>query len=298
MKQTLHTILIIFLTLLLLSSCQKDESNKDIDSLYRVNQIIEYKDDLPENRTTYSYDNDKIRTIIEYNWSEEKTWIYSKKSEINYPLENEIEIIEFEYIDGLWVVDLEMIHFFQDGHRIKTETHSFNNEESKFLRFDVYTYENEKIKNRTIYYNEIDSSGIYMYSEYFWDDNKAVYGDGYIKDEQTLLHVSRDSVFYENQNIFKFIWYNMLSNKPSSKIHLEYSNNMISNYANYLFSNNSWYEQIDRSYIYNSKGYLIQTNEVHWEKKIQRDFSYEEGLSNLEQIYIESNWPIWSINPY
>lgn len=194
--------------------------------------------------------------------------------------------------------DAKIIHFFQDEHRIKTEWHNLKSVDSKSIRTDIYTYENDKIINRTIYYGGTDSINIYIHNNYFWNEDQALFSDGYTMNGEELLHLSRDSVFYNNENIIKFLLYNIPANRPESKTLIDYTDNKISYYSHHIFSNNTWTDWSTRSYIYNANGYLIQIDELYWETERTYIYSFEEGSGNIEQINKESNWPVWYWNPY
>jgi len=289
-------IILLFIAITMIA-CSKDEPIEDNEPM-RINLLIKYMDDLPQQKTIYNYDNNKIKTIYKYDYSDYELWEYTRKTEFNYPTEKEILVLEFKYLDSTWVEDAKMVHTYEGDKRIKTERHNLKSSGVKSIQTIIYTYENDKIQNKTIYYNGTDSINIYLMASYYWNVDQALFGDGYLMTEQGLIHHRRDSLFYMNGNISKSIYYNIPANKPESKTTIEYLDNTISNYSHYFYLDNTWSEFYNRTYTYNDNLYLIQINDDYGEFEYIKEFNYEKGSGNFEQIQIESNWPKYSIHVY
>ncbi len=147
-------------------------------------------------------------------------------------------------------------------------------------------------------YNGTDSINIYIMVNFFWNEDQALFSDGYLMTEQGLLHHRKDSLFYMNGNISKNIFYNIPANKPESKTIIEYTDNIISNYSHYHYLDNNWSEFYHRTYTYNDNLYLVQINDDYGEYESIKVISYEKGSGNFEKIHIESNWPKYSLHVY
>ncbi len=101
MKQfsNIFRIILLSITILLIACCKDDPI--EIYEPMRINQIIKYMHDLPQQKTIYIYDDNKIKIHI----TSMITQILNcgntqKKQNLTILLENEILILEFKYADS------------------------------------------------------------------------------------------------------------------------------------------------------------------------------------------------------
>jgi len=297
MKQIIYNSHICLLSIaILLTACNKNEPTEDINGPMRIKQSIEYKADLPSNKTIYYYEDNKIKTIFEYTYSDNETWEYTKKTEINYPEVNKIELIEFEYTD-IWNEKIKTLITIENSYRKEVlEYKSINNIWEPSWSWE-YEYNNEKVSKETMYIHIVDSTQKARITEYFWDEEKAFYTNVYIPEYSNFLLHRSDTIFYDGNNDTLHLYYDLLSNNPAQKVAKLYSEKRITSASFYLYSSNTWFEFMTLTYYYNINEKLETENKLYFGVESYFEYSYEQGSGNISILNNVTNWPSLFLYP-
>lgn len=297
MKKIVKLIIIGFFSILfLLSACEKDETDEETNTSSRIKQMIEYKDGSPFMKKVFEYTDEKIILMIEYIYSDSNTWGYSKKSEISYPSENEIKIIEYEY-DNSWIESSKTEITLLNGYRNEVYLYKFENN----IWIPAWTYEyiylENKITKEISYIHGADSAQKALIIDYFWNGDKAFYKNVFIPDYSNFLLARSDTIFYESYNDTLHLIYDLLANKPVEKMKKIFNGDKIDSEIFLNYFNNNWFEFMNLTYTYNSQGKLVKEDKIYWEVESYTEYSYEVGKGNSYILYRITNWPARFVYP-
>ncbi len=258
MKNTLKIFGIFFMSLVLVTSCEKDdEPTKDG---YRIKEVLTQRLDDSDHfyKKTFIYKGDRLVTRKIEDHAYGKTW--KEKTTFAY-LENKISAVTnfTERGSDEWKLHDKKEYILENG-LVKSKIQEYFNGNKNTTKYEY----NGKNLTKIIY-----NDGRYDASIY--DNNRIV---------EYKIFKSDGSLY--GKNIFEYTegklmritssYGNYLSNKSEYK----YSGNKISEETVYNFNNNEWKLEKSTSYKYNNKGLLIE--EVS--NNIKVTYKYERGKGN------------------
>lgn len=241
----LNIPLSLFFLFSFIISCEKDDSTdkEDIKSKFRIKMIMEYENDIPVDKTLYTYENDRIdsvkyytnvftdyifslNTVSTYQYS--GNTIYKKKKTFAGELITDEGEVELEYNGDLLIRYNDVEYTYEEGLLTESNNELQNNR-------CTYEYQNEKLVR---------------ISSYHFDNVELEYIPEY-KTEFTFKDDSIISVRY---------YYNLKNQSwnPANEYKYYYINELLVSREYFIIQYEDVISIYKRSYDYNEKDDLIQ----------------------------------------
>ncbi len=263
MKNTLKFFGILFMSLVLVTSCEEKDDELTRDG-YRIKEIFMKYDVESSSKTTFIYDGNKLITKnkIYYYLNEETS---QQKTTFTY-LDNRIsEVINVAKRESLY----DKKEYVLENGLVKSETKEYSNGNKNTTKYEY----NGKNLTKIIY----NDGG---YDAFIYENGRIVarkkfYDNGLLMRKWTLD--------YTGDKLMKITYYR--GNDVSSKLEYKYSDNKVSEIAHYSFYDNKWELWGQTTNKYNNKGLLIETkhdvigNKFH---SFKTTYKYEVGKGNAK----------------
>jgi len=264
-----------------------DDTPEVIKNTHRVTQYINSYENEERFKVTFSYDGEKVKTIIKYNKNGEK-WISSHKYEFIYSgnnitkttyiktEDNWVKSSKLEYVveNGLMTKDINYI--IKDGNFVKKWKYNYQYSGSNLINWFGYYY------NEATGEIETEIKGDYIYEngyltkyEHYAKDSS---GNWYMNYKRILTYSGDDIIGYNGyalNDINKWIEY--------TKFKYQYSGNNVTRIdEEWWNSQNETWNKYWTEYSYNSNGFLSERKN---NSNVKFVYEYEEGHGNARLFY-------------
>lgn len=271
------------------TSCNKDDEDKQKKNSHRIKQLL-FENDYSNTKEEFSYENERLVSILSSEKNEESIWEESSLMEFEYS--NNLIYTKFsEKIDGSYVL----------VYTIDSKTLNDLITEEVLTSLDVtkeeswkcqYQYSGSKLINWERLRDK-DNSGVYSpyeKGEYTYEQDKLIEYVHSMGSAEGTWEPLFKYVFTNTDNGFSdYTCYSYSQEEEFFKLFLcdyVYSDNLISKSTISIWQaiDESWMEFISRLYTYNSDGYLTDVLESGYAGNTTKQYEYEEGHGNIQSL--------------
>jgi hypothetical protein len=298
-KFKFYAFAVLITGLLFSYGCKKDSDDDNggggdnpSGTNYRVKESIDLEDNVETNKDVFTYEGDKLSSVMSYVPQGKTEWETDSKSEVTYPDANSFEIIDSDYSNGNWSLDSKEVVTMANG-LWQTDMNYYHNGSDWVSKYKtVYSYNSGKIvKEEEFLFNNgtMENKTKTLYS---WVGEVPSDALNYDWEDGNWIPNSKDTLTFSNGKIVELKQFDYETNQYFIKLEIQYVGDAISAMIiSVNMGGGVWTNAGTFSFTYDSNGNLTEQEITSSFLPATRvTYSYEEGKGNLSTFMANTGW--------
>jgi len=296
-KIKFYAFALLITGLLFSYGCKKEDGGDDnggggdnpSGSDYRVKESISSEDNVETDKDVFTYDGEKISSVLSYVSPGKTEWETDSKSEITYPDANSFEMLTSDYNGGNWALAEKEVVTLQDGLWQTDMNYIYSGTDWVPDYKTEYSYNSGKIvKEEEFYYDggEMMNQTKILYS---WAGDAPSTAENYSWEDGDWVLTTKDTLSVTNGKIVEIKQFDYESGQYFMKMELQYIGDAISSIVFSVSFGGIWTEAGTFLFTYDGNGNLTK-QEITGAFASSTTYTYEEGKGNASLFAPNTGW--------